>query len=84
LSRGIEAYEKTLSYFFAEADYVGVFEIDSLEINAGDEVAFATAVTHCGTPDKGGPNVEAAHQIKFERGWAASWTECWEYFCMLV
>jgi ketosteroid isomerase-like protein len=56
LSRGIEAYEKTWSHFFAEADFAGVFEIDSLEITAGDEVAFAMAVMHCGTPDKAGPN----------------------------
>ncbi len=56
LSKGIDAYVKTWDFFFAESNYAGVFDIDQLEITAGNEVAFATALMHCGTPDENGPD----------------------------
>jgi uncharacterized protein (TIGR02246 family) len=63
LSRGIEAYRKTWDFFFKESDYAGVFEIDHLEVTAGRDVAFATALMHCGTPDKQGPDGQLAFRL---------------------
>ncbi len=48
--RGIDAYRETWPAFFKwqrEAD--GSFEIVSLNITAGDQVAFATGVLRCGS-----------------------------------
>jgi ketosteroid isomerase-like protein len=55
LSKGIEAYRKTWDLFFAESNYVGIFDVDTLEITVGGDVAFATALMHCGTPDGNEP-----------------------------
>jgi ketosteroid isomerase-like protein len=50
--RGIDAYRETWPGFFAWQAAGAVFEIESLEIAAGDEVAFAFAfaLLRCGTP----------------------------------
>jgi uncharacterized protein (TIGR02246 family) len=74
LSRGIEAYERTWSYFFAEANNLGIFDIDSLEVTAGNNIAFAVAVMHCGTPDKNGPKGQLQFRLtvglrKIDRQW---------------
>jgi uncharacterized protein (TIGR02246 family) len=47
--RGIEAYRGTWPPFFEWQAQGGSFEIESLEITAGDEVAFAFALLRCGT-----------------------------------
>lgn len=50
-ARGIDAYRDTWPPFF---DWVGsgaVFEIDELEVRAGDDVAFAWALLRCGKPE---------------------------------
>ena len=48
--RGIEAYRETWPPFFGwQAG--AVFEIVSLDITAGDDVAFAYALLRCDTPD---------------------------------
>ena len=48
--RGIEAYRETWPPFFGwQAG--AVFEIVSLDITAGDDVAFAFALLRCDTPD---------------------------------
>jgi uncharacterized protein (TIGR02246 family) len=47
--RGIEAYRETWPPFFAWQASGAVFEIESLEVVAGTEVAFAYALLRCGT-----------------------------------
>jgi uncharacterized protein (TIGR02246 family) len=47
--RGIEAYRKTWPPFFEWLQRGAVFEIVSLDVTAGNEVAFATALLRCGT-----------------------------------
>jgi len=47
-SKGIDAYKKTWDVFFAWFQDSGVFEISELNITAGDDVAFATALMRCG------------------------------------
>jgi uncharacterized protein (TIGR02246 family) len=48
--RGIEAYGATWPPFFEWQAKGAVFEIESLEVTAGDDVAFAHALLRCGTP----------------------------------
>ncbi len=46
--RGIDAYRETWPQFFKwKKDVDGLFEITSLEVTAGDDVAFATALLRC-------------------------------------
>lgn len=57
-SKGIEAYKKTWDVFFAWFQDSGVFDIDELNITAGDEVAFATAVMRCAGTEASGDKTE--------------------------
>ena len=50
--RGIEAYRETWPPFFQWQRQGASFEIVSLDITAGDEVAFAHALLRCGTPEE--------------------------------
>jgi uncharacterized protein (TIGR02246 family) len=47
--RGIHAYRDTWPPFFNWLRQGGMFEIDALEVTAGDEVAFAHALLRCST-----------------------------------
>jgi uncharacterized protein (TIGR02246 family) len=49
--RGIDAYRETWPPFFEWQASGAVFELVSLEVTAGDDVAFAHALLRCGTPD---------------------------------
>jgi uncharacterized protein (TIGR02246 family) len=48
--RGIEAYRQTWPGFFQWQASGAVFDIESLEVTAGADVAFAYALLRCGTP----------------------------------
>jgi uncharacterized protein (TIGR02246 family) len=50
--RGIEAYRETWPPFFEWQRRGAVFEIVSLDVTAGDDVAFATALLRCGTEEE--------------------------------
>jgi uncharacterized protein (TIGR02246 family) len=50
--RGIEAYRNTWPPFFDWLERGAAFEIVSLDVTAGDEVAFATALLRCGTQEE--------------------------------
>ena len=50
--RGIEAYRETWPGFFEWQASGAVFEIQSLEVTAGPDVAFAFALLKCGTPEQ--------------------------------
>ncbi|WP_067476679.1 YybH family protein [Actinomadura hibisca] len=47
--RGIDAYREVWSPFFQWQAQGAVFEIESLEVTAGEDVAFAHALLRCGT-----------------------------------
>jgi uncharacterized protein (TIGR02246 family) len=49
--RGIEAYRETWPPFFEWLKQGAVFELVSLDVTAGDDVAFATALLRCGTEE---------------------------------
>jgi uncharacterized protein (TIGR02246 family) len=50
--RGIEAYRRTWPPFFEWQKQGAAFEIESLDVIAGADVAFATALLRCGTPEE--------------------------------
>jgi uncharacterized protein (TIGR02246 family) len=50
--RGIDAYRDTWPPFFEWQARGASFEITSLEVTAGDDVAFAYALLRCGTPQE--------------------------------
>ena len=50
--RGIGAYRETWPPFFEWQASGAVFEIESLEVTAGEDVAWAWALLRCGTADE--------------------------------
>ncbi len=50
--RGIDAYRETWPGFFEWQASGAVFEIESLDVTAGADVAFAFALLRCGTPEQ--------------------------------
>lgn len=50
--RGIEAYRGTWPPFFEWQRQGAVFDVVELSVTAGADVAFATALLRCGTPDE--------------------------------
>jgi uncharacterized protein (TIGR02246 family) len=50
--RGIEAYRLTWPPFFEWQKGGAAFDIVSLEVTAGEDVAFATALLRCGTAEE--------------------------------
>ena len=49
--RGIDAYRDTWPPFFEWLEQGAVFELLSLDVTAGEDVAFATALLRCGTEE---------------------------------
>lgn len=50
--RGLDAYRETWPPFFAWQRQGASFAIESLDVTAGDDVAFAHALLRCGTPEE--------------------------------
>ena len=50
--RGIQAYRETWPGFFEWQRKGAVFEIVSLDVIAGEDVAYAYALLRCGTPEE--------------------------------
>lgn len=50
--RGIDAYRRTWPPFFEWQARGSSFELVSLEITAGEDVAYAQALLRCGTPEE--------------------------------
>jgi len=53
-SRGITAYMATWQTFFASSAKPVSFDFEDVEITAGDDVAFATAIGHCINTERNG------------------------------
>lgn len=56
--RGIEAYRETWPPFFEWQERGASFEIETLDVTAGDDVAFAHALLRCGTQQEFTDNPE--------------------------
>jgi uncharacterized protein (TIGR02246 family) len=50
--RGIDAYRETWPPFFVWQARGASFEIESLDVTAGEDVAYAYALLRCGTPQE--------------------------------
>ena len=50
--RGIDAYREVWPPFFEWQAQGAVFEIESLDVTAGEDVAYAHALLRCGTPQE--------------------------------
>ena len=64
--RGIDAYRETWPPFFEWQAHGASFEIESLEVTAGEEVAFAFALLRCDTPE--GLAEEPAKRLRLTLG----------------
>ena len=53
-SRGIEQYMATWELFFSAAEKPVKFDFTDVEVTAGSDVAFLTAIGHCVTIDRSG------------------------------
>ncbi|MFE3449803.1 nuclear transport factor 2 family protein [Nonomuraea sp. NPDC059194] len=51
-ARGLDAYRETWPPFFAWQSTGASFDIESLDVTAGDDVAFAHALLRCGTKEE--------------------------------
>lgn len=54
-SRGMDEYGKTWDLFFKYHKPLQAFDIEELEITAGEDVAFAVAIIRCGSATFSGP-----------------------------
>lgn len=62
-SRGIEAYWKTWDVFFPWYQDSGVFNIEEMDVSAGDDVAFVTALMRCAGTEANGEKVELQFRL---------------------
>jgi len=57
-SKGIDAYKETWDLFFSWADDPVVFDFNEMEIIAGSDVAYVTAVMRCSGTERDGKRIK--------------------------
>jgi uncharacterized protein (TIGR02246 family) len=62
-SKGIKAYQKTWDVFFSWFQDSGVFNIEEMQVTAGDDVAFVTALMRCAGTEPNGEKVELQFRL---------------------
>ena len=62
-SKGLEAYKKTWDLFFSCSGDPTVFDINSLTVNAGRDIAFAVATMRCTEPTASGERQELEFRL---------------------
>jgi uncharacterized protein (TIGR02246 family) len=62
-SKGIRAYQKTWDLFFSWAQDSGVFDISEMDITAGHDVAFVTALMRCAGTEANGKRSELEFRL---------------------
>lgn len=62
-SRGIDAYRKTWDLFFSWSDDPVVFAFDRMDVTAGSDVAFVTALMRCARTEKSGEKIALAFRL---------------------
>jgi ketosteroid isomerase-like protein len=67
-SRGMAEYRKTWDLFFAYHQPGQAFDVEELQICAGDTVAFAVAIMRCGSATASGPPVPGGFQFRLTVG----------------
>ncbi|MFZ1010576.1 MAG: nuclear transport factor 2 family protein [Candidatus Sulfotelmatobacter sp.] len=63
LSQGLDAYMKTWEIFFSSAEKPVAFDFHDVKINAGRDVAFATATGQCVDIDRKGKREELKFRL---------------------
>ena len=67
-SRGLAEYSKTWDLFFAYHRPGQAFDVEELQIYAGDTVAFAVAIMRCGSATASGPPAPGGFQFRLTIG----------------
>ena len=62
-SKGIEAYRKTWDLFFPWSDDPVIFDFDEMNVEAGDDVAYVTALMRCTGTEKSGERVSLKFRL---------------------
>jgi uncharacterized protein (TIGR02246 family) len=62
-SKGIEAYRKTWDLFFSWSQDSRIFDISEMNITAGNDVAFVTALMRCAGTEPNGEKIELAFRL---------------------
>jgi uncharacterized protein (TIGR02246 family) len=62
-SKGIEAYKKTWDLFFSWSQDSRIFDISEMNITAGNDVAFVTALMRCSGTEPNGEKIELAFRL---------------------
>jgi uncharacterized protein (TIGR02246 family) len=62
-SKGIEAYKKTWDLFFSWSRDFGVFDIIEMDITAGNDVAFVTALMRCAGAEANGNKIQLEFRL---------------------
>jgi uncharacterized protein (TIGR02246 family) len=62
-SKGIEAYRKTWDLFFSWSQDSGLFDISEMNITAGNDVAFVTALMRCAGTEPNGDKMELEFRL---------------------
>src|SRR4029450_12826962 len=62
-SKGIEAYRKTWDLFFSWSQDSKIFDINEMNITAGNDVAFVTALMRCAGTEANGDKIELAFRL---------------------
>lgn len=79
-SKGIEAYKKSWDVFFPWFQGSGIFEVNELNITAGADVAFATALIRCAGTESNGDKTKL--EVRLTVGYrkiADQWTVMHEH-----
>jgi uncharacterized protein (TIGR02246 family) len=80
VSRGIDAYRKTWDLFFSWAEDPVVFAITEMDITAGDEVAYVTALMRCAGTEKNGEKIKLDFRLTMGlRNLDGKWTVMHEH-----
>jgi uncharacterized protein (TIGR02246 family) len=62
-SKGIEAYRKTWDLFFSWSQDSKIFDINEMNITAGNDVAFVTALMRCAGTEANGDKIELPFRL---------------------
>jgi uncharacterized protein (TIGR02246 family) len=62
-SKGLEAYAKTWDLFYSWSDDPVIFDIKSMDITAGNDVAFVAALMRCAGTEKSGQRIELEFRL---------------------
>ncbi len=62
-SKGIDAYRKTWDLFFSWSDDPVVFDFNEMDITAGNDVAYVTALMRCAGTEANGERIQLEFRL---------------------